>query len=113
MSVVEAPPAGGPAPSVTLDRYETAYVVRLDVSEIEPDELRVEVEDDDITVLGASFEESIRLPSDAAVQRLTAVYREGLLELHAPLRPSRATGRRNVEITKRHRVLQNPDATPC
>jgi hypothetical protein len=42
-----------------------------------------------------------------------AVYRDGLLELHAELQPSRATGRRTFEVTNRHRVLENPDATPC
>ena len=113
MSVVEVPRRSGHAPSVTLDRCETAYVVRLDVSEVDPGELRVEVEGNEITVRGAGFEESIRLPRDAAVQWLTAVYRDGLLELHAPLLPSSWTSRRTVEITNRHRVLENPDATPC
>lgn len=113
MSLMEAPSRNGLAPSVSVREDPTSYVIELDVSDFLPSSLRVEVEGDEVTIFGRSFEEVVLLPRDADVEWLSAVYDEGRLELRAPRLGSCSSGRRNVEIVTRQRVLENPDATPC
>ena len=109
MSMIEAPPA-------SLGATETEYVVDLDVTGFTLPDLHVEIEDHEVTVHGEAaereLEESIRLPADADVEWVRASYLPGLLELRAPRLRGCESGPRVIEIT-RHRVLSNPDATPC
>lgn len=116
MSVMEAPRTVLPH-SATLGETETEYIVALDVAGYTLEDLQVEIEDHEVTVLGAAWDrhldESFRLPHDADVEWARAFYEPGLLELRVPRLGSCGTERRSVEIAVRRRVLQNPDATPC
>lgn len=116
MSVIEAPRTVLPR-SATLGETDTEYLITLDVTGYTLDDLRVEVVDHEVTVLGDSWDrrldESIRLPRDADVEWLRAFFEPGRLELRVPRLGSCGEERRPVEIEVRRRVLQNPDATPC
>jgi HSP20 family molecular chaperone IbpA len=127
MTVMEAPrtvlPRCTDAPrtvlprSTTLGETETEYVVMLDVTGYALDDLHVEIENHEVTVLGDSWDrrldESVRLPRDADVEWVRAFYEPGQLELRVPRLGTCGDERRPVEIEVRRRVLQNPDATPC
>jgi HSP20 family molecular chaperone IbpA len=101
-------------PSLRIGKSGTEYVVDVDVSGFALGDLSVEIEDHEVTVHRdrSKLDESFALPRDADVEWLTAVYEPGKLELHAP-RVTTSTGKRRVQIGVRHRVLQNPEATPC
>jgi len=119
----------GLAPTLPVDATVTEtsreYVVSLAVPGFAEEELEVLLTDRTLTVRGdqkrtsadgGSFklheklEESFRLPVDVDSDRLTATFRHGALEIHAP-RTSARRGTRRVPIT--HRRLWNTEATPC
>lgn len=116
MTVMEAPRTVLPR-SATLGATETEYVVTLDVKGYALDDLRVEIENHEVTVLGKAWDrhldESFRLPRDADVEWLRAFHEPGSLELRVPRLHTGEEQRRPVHIEVRRRVLQNPDATPC
>lgn len=101
MSVTEAVGSGSQLPPHAHVRVlEREYVIELDVSDFTENELQVELARRRVTVrgeqLGAAedeerpfriterLEETFWLPEDAESGGLTAYYRHGTLELHAP-----------------------------
>lgn len=101
------------------DVYETedAFHVVLDLAGVRPDDIRVEVEGDTITVSGVRaerasgkrhyhvmeiqvgpFERRIRIASPIDAGAATAVYDRGYLELHLPKTAARPAGSRRVPI---------------
>jgi HSP20 family molecular chaperone IbpA len=86
-----------------MTETESEYLVTLDVGPLEPDELSVVVEDHVVTVSGDEVAESVRLPADADVEWLRALYEPGLLVLRAPKLPRDGHDRRPVEIIVRPR----------
>lgn len=105
---------------------EGRYVVELDVSDFTDGELEVEAIGPIVTVHGEQieldqdeglafhlrerFEESFRLPDDVDPDGLTAHYRHGLLEIHAP---RRRLARREIRIEPGSSYAVNPDAAAC
>jgi HSP20 family protein len=105
---------------------EGRYVVELDVSDFTDGELEVEAIGPIVTVHGEQieldqdeglafhlrerFEESFRLPDDVDPDGLTAHYRHGLLEIHAP---RRRLARREVRIEPASPYAVNADAAAC
>lgn len=80
---------------------ETEYLVTLDVGPLAPDELSVVVDDHLVRVEGVGLDEAVRLPADADVEWLRALYEPGLLVLRAPKLPPVAHDRRTVEVVSR------------
>jgi HSP20 family protein len=130
MTVIEATrPPQALSPSVTVNETETEYLVVLDVSDFTREELTVELDGDEVTVVGEQrvsaedaevpfrlherLEESFRLPEDADSEWVAALYEHGMLELRAPKLGSRLSGRRAIEIKQKNHVLLDPEATPC
>ena len=116
-------------PRSNVRKTETGYLAELDVSEFGPRELTVELEGRDLTVVGdqrelpanqsESFrlherlEESFRLPEDVDGPRVTALFDQGMLEIHAPKRVPSIQRKRTVPVVSKGRALFNADATPC
>jgi HSP20 family molecular chaperone IbpA len=94
--------------NATIKETEIEYVVAVDVSGFGLADLRVEIEDHDVTIHGGSsshtLEESIRLPVDADVEWLRALYEPRWLELHVPRLDPCGLDRRPVEIDVKHQV---------
>ncbi len=94
--------------NVTMTETDVEYLVDVDVSGFAPAALDVEIEDDELTIHGESMtdalDESIRLPFDADVEWLRALYDKGRLEVHVPRLGSRGLGRRPIEIVVRRPV---------
>jgi HSP20 family protein len=112
--------------AATVIENEHEYIVTLDVPDFALSELTVELDDDEVTVVGEQggpsgdafrlrerLEESFRLPGDADSEWLSALFEHGTLELHAPKLASCSTGRRTIEIVRKRHGLINADATPC
>jgi len=96
----------GPITMPAADVYETPqeFVVELEVPGFEEKELRLEVTDHTLTVMGAAkadkeekektfilherleqaFERRFQLPEDADTEKLVATFKTGVLEIHAP-----------------------------
>jgi HSP20 family molecular chaperone IbpA len=102
------------------------YVIELDVSDFLESELVIDVVGPRVTVHGDQvqdqnddkiafrlherLEESFRLPDDAIVDLMKAIYAHGTLELHVPRRDIEP---RRVPIEHRSPYVGNPDAEPC
>jgi HSP20 family molecular chaperone IbpA len=110
-------------PQASVAKETGEYVIEFDVSDFELSELRVEVVGSCVVVQGDQLEdeeagqpfcvherveESVRLPDDVDPDRITAVYGNGTLELHAR---RRNVARRRVPITRNH--LVNPTPKGC
>ena len=112
----------GFAPALpAADVYETAdeFVVELEVPGYEEKELGIEVSDHTVTVTGEreetkeekektfwlqerlerQFERRFELPAEADTEHLQAVFKKGVLELHAP--KLQTAKPRKVEISKK------------
>ena len=97
---------GQPAlPAVDVIRRDDAIVIRADMPRIKPDEVKIEVEDDVLTVSGEHKEEkeekkekfirrersyglfsrSLPLPSGVDVEAIEATSSDGVLEVRVPL----------------------------
>ena len=130
MTVIEATsPPHALSPSATVNETETEYLIVFDVSDFAQDELTIELDGDEVRVVGEHpvsagdaevpfllrerLEESFRLPKDADSEWLTALYEHRMLELRAPKLGTCPSGRRMIEIKHRHHVLLDPEATPC
>lgn len=109
-----------PAPLPAADVYETSdeFVVELEVPGYEETELGIEVSDHTLTVTGErketteekqkafrlrerlehEFERRFQLPLEADTKHVTAVFKKGVLELHAP--KLQTAKPRKVEIAK-------------
>jgi HSP20 family molecular chaperone IbpA len=104
MTVETSPEALLPT-TAPITETELEYRVAVEVPGFAPADLRVEIEDHELTIHGEDashrLDRSIQLPLDADVEWLAALYEPGLLEFHvAKLGPS-ALGRRPVEIAVR------------
>lgn len=106
----------GWTPSVDLVRRDDALVLRADIPGIKPDEVKIEVEDDVLTVSGAhseeterkeeqymrrerrygSFSRSMVLPRGVKADDIEASTENGVLEVTIPL--PRAEQKQKVEI---------------
>lgn len=104
-------------PAIDLVRNDDCLVLRADIPGITPEEVKIEVENDMLTVSGSheetteskdeeymrrerrygSFYRSVTLPSGVDPKSITAVTRDGVLEVTVPL-PSEDTPEK-VEIT--------------
>lgn len=95
-----------PIPLPAADVYETAdeFVVELEVPGYEEKELGIEITDHMLTVKGErkevkdeesktfrlherlekEFERRFKLPPEADTQKLSAIFKQGVLEVHAP-----------------------------
>jgi HSP20 family protein len=106
----------GWTPSVDLVRQEGALVLRADIPGIKPDEVKIEVEDDVLTVSGehreekeekkeqymrrerryGSFSRSMVLPKGVKADDIEASTEHGVLEVKIPL--PKAEEKQKVEI---------------
>lgn len=95
----------GWTPAVDVIRDDENLVVRADVPGIKPDEVRIEIEDDVLTVTGAheerkedrdknflrrerrfgSFTRSMALPAGVDAKKIKAKTRDGVVEVTIPL----------------------------
>jgi HSP20 family molecular chaperone IbpA len=115
--------AGHLSPSTGLLVHDepSEYIIELDVSGFEQDELTLESFGRELTVLGEHpsdggaplharrrLEDSFRIPDDADAERIGAVYRHGALEIHVRREP---VWRRTVPIERDH--LSNPTPKGC
>ena len=107
---------GGWTPSVDVVRREDALVLRADLPGIKPEEVKIEVEDDVLTVSGehreeseekqeryvrrerryGSFSRSMVLPKGVPADAIDASVEHGVLEVRVPL--PQAEERQKVEI---------------
>jgi HSP20 family molecular chaperone IbpA len=127
MTVMRTVGSGRALPGHAHVREDGAeYVVELDVSDFARDELAVEALGPVVTVHGEQaetaedqglpfrlrerLEEAFRLPDDAAADRLSARYRHGVLEIHAP---RVQLERRAVPVEHGPQYLIHPDAAAC
>lgn len=127
MAVMRMAGTGRTLPAHARVREEEGrYVVELDVSDFRDGELEVEAIGPIVTVRGEQiepaqdeglafrlrerFEESFRLPDDVDPDGLTAHYRHGLLEIHAP---RRRLARREIRIEPASPYAMNHDAAAC
>jgi HSP20 family protein len=105
------------APAVDVVREKDSLLIRADVPGIKPDEVKVEVEDDILTVSGSheetkeekdksflrrerrygSFSRSMALPSGVDPKKIKAITRDGVVEVTVPL--PKAPEKKKVEIT--------------
>jgi HSP20 family protein len=105
----------GWTPSVDLVRREDALVLRADVPGIKPDEVKIEVEDDVLTISGehseereekkeryvrrerryGSFSRSMALPKGVEADDIQATTEDGVLEVTIPMPKEE---KRKVEI---------------
>jgi HSP20 family protein len=111
-------------PEASVEQSAAEYVVHLAVPGFAQEELEVEVAGRFVTVRGDQaqttiddgpfrlherLEERFQLPADVAAERVTATYRHGALELHAPRTNGGRITPRKVPIE--HRFAINPDAS--
>lgn len=104
-------------PAIDVIREKGHLILRADMPGIKPDEVKVEVEDDILTVSGeheeskeekdekfvrrerryGSFVRSIALPSGVDSDKVTATVKDGVLEVSVPL-PQEAKEKKAVEV---------------
>jgi HSP20 family protein len=104
-------------PAIDVLRDDGSLVIHADLPGIKPDEVKIEVEDDILTVSGAheerkdekdkhfvrrersygSFSRSMALPPGVDAKKITATTRDGVVEVTIPL-PKEAT-KETVKIT--------------
>lgn len=104
------------SPSVDLVRRDDALVLRADIPGIKPDEVKIEVEDDVLTISGehreeqeekkenyvrrerrfGSFSRSMAMPKGVDPEAIKATTADGVLEVTVPL-PAKAE-KKEVEI---------------
>jgi HSP20 family protein len=105
-------------PSIDVERSEGNLIMRADVPGIKPEELKIEVEDDVLTVSGSheetseekkkdyvrrerrygAFSRSLSLPAGVDAAGITAETRDGVLEVKIPL-PEEKAKQKTVTIT--------------
>lgn len=98
---------GAWTPSVDLIRRDDSLVLRADIPGIKPDEVKIEIEDDVLTVSGehseekeekegkymrrerrfGSFSRSMPLPSGVRAEDIEATTEDGVLEVTIPMPP--------------------------
>lgn len=114
-----------PARHARVREESAEYVVELDVADFIEPELTVEALGAVITVRGEQhetpgdvgralrlrerLEETFRLPADATVDDVSACYRHGVLEIHAPRKPLES---RDVPIERPSVWQIHPESTP-
>jgi HSP20 family protein len=105
------------APAVDVVREKDSLLIRADVPGIKPDEVKIEVEDDILTVSGkheetkeekdksflrrerrfGSFSRSMALPAGVDPKKIRATTRDGVVEVTVPL--PKEPEKKKVEIT--------------
>ena len=102
------------------------YVLELDVTGFDQDELDLTLHGNALTIVGEHeeagtdrtfgvherLEETFSLPDDVVTDRIEALLGRGTLEIKAPRCAARQPDRRRVPVRKRNGVI-NADATPC
>ena len=111
-------------PEASVEQSPNEYVVHLAVPGFAQEELEVEIAGRFVTVSGDQtqtsiedgpfrlherLEERFQLPADVDMDRVTAAYTHGALELHAPRTKGERKTPRKVPIE--HRFGVNPDAS--
>lgn len=111
-------------PEASVEQSANEYVVHLAVPGFAQEELEVEITGRVVTVRGDQtqttiddgpfrlherLEERFLLPPDVATESVTATYKHGALELHAPRTNGGRQTARKVPIE--HRIAVNPDAS--
>lgn len=111
-------------PEASVEQSANEYVVHLAVPGFAREELEVEIAGRFVTVcadqvqtaindgpfrLHERLEERFQLPADVDAELVTATYRHGALELHAPRTNGGPPTPRKVPIE--HRFAINPDAS--
>ena len=111
-------------PAASVEQSPSEYVVHLAVPGFAQEELEVEIAGRFVIVRGDQTETSIedapfrlherlegrfQLPADVDTDRVTAAYRHGAVELHAPRTNGGRKTSRKVPIE--HRFGVNPDAS--
>jgi len=115
-----------PTRSVTMEENEREFVVRAELPGFAPEELTVELRGEVLVVeaehkvpaettaargegVYAHVRRMITLPSEAALENMEALYRNGVLEVHVPRKPEEV-GRR---IPVRTETPAAPEAAPA
>ncbi len=108
----------------SVEQSANEYVVHLAVPGFAQEELEVEIAGRFVTVRGNQMQTTIddgpfrlherlegrfQFPADVATESVTATYRHGALELHAPRKNGGPATPRKVPIE--HRLEINPDAS--
>jgi HSP20 family protein len=119
-----APPAAAAAfvPAVEVAANKEGWDVRLALPGVDPKDVKVEVAGNTLTVRGerparenrreslvseityGRFERTLSLPESIDAEKVSASYRNGMLELHLPLRES--VKPRTIQIETEERTLQ-------
>jgi HSP20 family molecular chaperone IbpA len=96
------------------------WIIELDVADFTPSELRVEADHGMLTVVGdrpaigpfelrEHLEEAMHLPPAVDIDRATARYRDGSLEIHVP----KLNGSNRAIPIEYEGTLLHQEATPC
>lgn len=105
-------------PAIDVIRDKGKLTVRVDMPGIKPEDIKVEIEDDVLTISGeheeskeekdeqfvrrerryGSFMRSIALPSGVDADSLSATVKDGVLEVSVPL-PQEAKRKKAIEVT--------------
>jgi len=115
-----------PTRSLTMEETEREFVVRTELPGFAPEELTVELRGEVLVVAAehkvpaetatetaertyARVRRMITLPPEAELEKMEAIYRNGVLEVHVPRKPE-PVGRR---IAVRTETLVAPEAAPA
>jgi HSP20 family protein len=110
----------GWAPRIDVAQHDNQLVIRADLPGLNKDDVKVDVNDDGITVQGerrreheeerggvyhrersyGSFYRSIPLPPGAIADQAKASFRDGVLEITMPAPPEQVSRGRRLEITE-------------
>lgn len=109
-------------PAIEVAAHKEGWDVRLALPGVDPNDVKVEVAGNTMTVRGerparenrreslvseityGRFERTLSLPESIDGDKVTASYRNGMLELHLPLRES--VKPRTIQIETQERTLQ-------
>jgi HSP20 family protein len=114
--VLEAPVESHESPCAELHTTERKFVIEVEAPGCGPEDLEVEVDGHRVTVLGRPshrnshlFTFIFELPGDANLDRLHALFGEGLLLITAPRLPRAA--KRSIPIETPRFI--HPEASGC
>jgi HSP20 family protein len=114
-AILEAPAIAREWPCAEIHKTARTFEVEVETPGFEPEDLDVEVEGHTLLVFarpergheGAAFSFTFEIPADADLERLRAVFDDGVLKVKAPV--SERHARRKLEIERRQVV--NPEAS--
>ena len=115
-AVLEHPVKSHDYPCAELHKTDVSFAIEVEMPGCDPEDLEVEVDGDRVTVLGRPsnlnprpFTFIFELPGDANLERLHALFGEGVLLITAPRLPRAA--KRSIPIETPH--LIHPEASGC